>query len=444
MPTTTTRTAVRPWPVALVLASASFLVLFDSQSVATALPSIGAEFRLGPDVLQWVVSLYSLSVGSLLLLGGRVSDLFGHRRALLAGLAVCAGSGLLAGCAPDMAVLLVGRGLQGAAAAFALPAALAAAASTFTREPWRTRVFSVLAFAAWSAGLAGAVLGGLVTVHLGWRWVFLVTVPVAVAAAGLVGWLLPTYVGGRGDRRPLDAWGGLLVAAGLAALILGLSRSAPFVAVGVVVLAAFVIVERRTADPLVPGRLLRSRQMVGGCLAFGAYCTGYSTVIVIVSLYVQDARHMSAVSAGLVLTPVLAGAAVSSSLTGRVLSRFTSRSVVAVALASAAALLAVIAVLSDRGGILGLVPWLALWGVASGPVYVRLTRECVGDAAEADRGTASAMFESMSHVGGAISVAVLMTMLGLGAGYPATEMVGAAVMALGAVITMVVLPRARQ
>jgi hypothetical protein len=134
---------------------------------------------------------------------------------------------------------------------------------------------------------------------------------------------------------------------------------------------------------------------------------------------------------------------VSSSLTGRVLSRFTSRSVVAVALASGAAFLAVIAVLSDHGGILGLVPWLALWGVASGPVYVRLTRECVGGAAEADRGTASAMFESMSHVGGAISVAVLMTMLGLGAGYPATEMVGATVMALGAVITLVVLPRVR-
>jgi MFS family permease len=174
---------LRPWALALLLATAPFLVLFDSLAVATALPSIGAEFELRPGVLQWVISLYSLSIGALLILGGRVCDLWGRRRVLVASLVLCALAGLLAGLAPGLPLLLAGRVLQGVAAAFAIPAALATAATEFGTEPWRSRVFAVIAFAAWSAGLAGAMLGGLITVHLGWRWVFLLTVPVGAAAA---------------------------------------------------------------------------------------------------------------------------------------------------------------------------------------------------------------------------------------------------------------------
>src|SRR3982750_2276533 len=169
---------IRPWLTALLLATAPFLVLFDSLAVATALPSIGAEFQLPPAALQWVVSLYSLSIGALLVLGGRVCDLWGRRRVLVASLALCTAAGLLAGLAPGLPVLLAGRVLQGVGAAFAIPAALATAATAFAEEPWRSRGFAVIALAAWSAGLAGAMLGGLITVHCGWRWVFLATVPV--------------------------------------------------------------------------------------------------------------------------------------------------------------------------------------------------------------------------------------------------------------------------
>src|SRR4051812_9966167 len=135
---------VRPWAMALLLASASFLVLFDSLAIATALPSIGTEFRLRPAVLQWVVSLYSISIGAFLVLGGRVCDLWGRRRVLAASLALCTVAGLLAGLAPGLPVLLAGRVLQGVAAAFAIPAALATAATAFTEEPWRSRVFAVI------------------------------------------------------------------------------------------------------------------------------------------------------------------------------------------------------------------------------------------------------------------------------------------------------------
>jgi MFS family permease len=443
------RPAIRPWPVALLLGCGAFLVLFDSLAVATALPSIGAEFGLRPGVLQWVISLHSLSIGAFLILGGRVCDLWGHRRVLVASLALSTVAALLAGLATNLPLLLAGRVLQGVGAAFALPAALSTAATVFVKEPWRSRVFSVIAFAAWSAGLAGATLGGLITARFGWRWVFLVTVPVGVVAIGAAQALLSRDVPRRGPAERLDVAGALLTVAGLVTLILGLEqlgqgahtgRAVLIVCCGVALLAGLVVVERRVTHPLVKPRLLRSRRMVGSCVAFGTYCVGYSAVIVVVSLYLQDVRGFSAAAAGLALAPVLIGGIVSAALAPRVLRRYTSRVVVGTAIVACAAILTVIAVLS-AGSVAALLPWLVLWGLFSGPVYVGLTRECIGDAAEEDRGTASALFESTSHVGGAIAVAGYLTLLGAGFGFRFTELVGVVVVAAGAVLTFLILPR---
>jgi predicted MFS family arabinose efflux permease len=435
--------------VALLLGSAPFLVLFDSLAIATALPSIGADFGLRPGVLQWVVSLYSLSIGAFLVLGGRVCDLWGRRRVLVASLAVCAVAGLFAGLAPGLPLLLAGRVLQGVAAAFAIPAALSTAATVFREEPWKSRVFSVVAFAAWSAGLAGAMLGGLITVHLGWRWVFLVTVPVCAVTVAVTMALLPRDAARERASERLDVWGALLASAGLVMLILGLEqlgkgeqtgRAAFVVTWGVVLLAGLVLVERRAEHPLVKPRLLRSRRMVGSCLAFGAYCAGYTAVIVVGSLHVQDVHGLSAAAAGLLLSPVLLSGIVSSALSAVLLRRYGVRTVVVAALLLCSSALAMIAV-SGGGEVTALLPWLVLWGIASGPIYVGLTRECIGDAAEDDRGTASALFESMSHVGGGIAVALYMTLLDAGFGYDFTELVGVLAVAAGAVLAFLVLPR---
>ncbi|WDZ84793.1 MFS transporter [Micromonospora cathayae] len=439
--------AGRSWAVALLLASASFLVLFDSLAVATALPAIGAEFGLRPGVLQWVVSLYSLAIGAFLLLGGRVCDLYGRRRFLVASLVLCTGATLLAGLAPTLPLLLAGRALQGVAAAFAIPAALSIAASRFETEPWRSRVFSVIAFAAWSAGLTGAMLGGFVTTQFGWRWVFLGAVPVGVAAVAATLVLLPDDRprAARGER--LDVAGALLVSAGLVLLLLGLQetgeragllRPVLFGGTGLVLLAVLVLVERRSADPLVKPRLLRSRRRAGSYLAFATYCAGYNAVIVIGSLALQQRHGLSAEAAGLTLSPVLVGGVVSSLLGPALLRRFSSRTLVVTAMALCALSLAMIA---TRDSVAGFLPWLVLWGLCSGPVYVGLTRECISEAPADDRGTASALFESMSHLGGAVAIAGYLTMLGAGVGFRATELVGAAVVALGGLLTFLLVPR---
>lgn len=437
----------RPWPTALVLATAMFLVLFDSLAVATALPQIGEGLRLGAGSLQWVVSLFSLSIGGLLVLGGRLCDLWGRRRMLLVSIALSTAACLLAGLAQGLPLLLTGRALQGVGAAFAIPAALASAATLFPEEPWHSRVFSIVAASANTAGLAGAVVGGLLTAQLGWRWVFLAPVPVGAVALVATYLLVPPDPPRTSGSARLDLPGALLATGGLVALIYGVGQFAETssaralvpVAIGVALLGVLVVVERRVADPLVKPRVVRSRRLVGSCIAFGAHSAAYAAVVVIGSVYLQDVHGLSAAAAGLVLAPVLLAAMISAVPAGALTRRFGSRAVVAVSLALCAVTLAVVAFNIDSS--LGVImPWLIAWGLSAGPVYVGLTRECIGDAAPEDRGTASALFESTTHVGGAVSIAAYLPLLGAGFGYAGVELIGVAVVAAGAIATFLILP----
>lgn len=437
----------RPWPTALVLATAMFLVLFDSLAVATALPHIGEGLGLGAGSLQWVVSLFSLSIGGLLVLGGRLCDLWGRRRMLLASIALSTAACLLAGLAQGLPLLLTGRALQGVGAAFAIPAALASAATLFPEEPWHSRVFSIVAASANSAGLAGAVVGGLLTAELGWRWVFLAPVPVGAVALVATSLLVPPDPPRAPGSARLDLPGALLATGGLVALIYGVGEFAETsspralvpVAIGVALLGVLVVVERRVADPLVKPRVVRSRRLIGSCIAFGAHSAAYAAVVVIGSVYLQDVHGLSAAGAGLVLAPVLLAAMISAVPAGALTRRFGSRVVVTVSLALCAGTLAVVA-FNTGSSLAVIMPWLIAWGLSAGPVYVGLTRECIGDAAPEDRGTASALFESTTHVGGAVSIAAYLPLLGAGFGYAGVELIGVVVVAAGAIATFLILP----
>lgn len=451
MVTAPARRVAHGWPAALVLAGAMFLVLFDSLAVATALPVIGAELGLSTARLQWVVTLYSLSIGGFLVLGGRVCDLWGWRRLIVASLALTAAGLLLSGAATALAPLLLGRVIQGLGAAFAIPATLASAATLFPDEPWRSRVFAIVAAGANTAGVAGAVGGGLITSYLGWRWVFLVVAPVALLAAVAALLLLPADQLPSGRRERLDLVGAVLATGGLLAVIFGASRigevgpgpaDISMVLLGVLLLGALVRRERRVQHPLIKPAVVRSPRLIASCLAFGAHSAAYAAVVVVGSLQLQDTYRLSAAEAGLVLAPVLVGALVSAALAGSLVRRFGSRRVVAVALLLGSVTLALVA-LSARGSLALLVVCLAAWGLTAGPIYVGLTRECVGDAAPEDRGMASALFESTTHIGGAISIAVYLTMISAGAAYATTQLVGAAVAGAAVFTTLLIMPTYR-
>jgi MFS family permease len=450
-------TVAHPWAAALVLGGAIFMVLFDSLAVATALPTIGTGLDLNRADLQWVVNLNSLSIGGLLLLGGRASDLWGRRRVLVASLALLTLGTVVAGAAPALPVLLAGRVLQGAAAAFALPASLAMTGTLFRDEPWHSRAFAVVSVSGCTAGLAGAICGGLLTDAFGWRWVFLATVPLSLVALGAALRFLPADPAGpaavsgvSGPGRRLDMTGAVLATAGLTALILGIARvaeSGPLAAdvagpvgAGLALLAAFVAVERRVPHPLLRPRLLRSRRLAGGCLGIAAHSASYSAVIVVGSLHLQDTYALSAGAAGLALAPVLLVSGAGGFGAGALLRRFGARRVAGAAIALGGAALVMLAVDADRTGYLtAVLPWFLLWSLGGGAVYIALTRECIGGAAEEDRGTTSGVFEATTHIGGAIAVATYVTLIGTGSGYRGAYLAGAVFALAGSVAVLLLL-----
>ncbi|GIE95588.1 MFS transporter [Paractinoplanes rishiriensis] len=436
---TITVTARHRWPTALVLASAMFLVLFDSLAVATALPAIGAEFGLAPAALHWVITSYSLSIGGLLLLGGRLCDLWNRRNLIAGSLALATAGCVLAALAPNFGLLLTGRVMQGVAAALAIPATLASAAEIFPDEPWRSRVFSVVAAAANGAGLVGAVCGGFITAQLGWRWVFWVVVPIGVVAVAGAVRLLPSTRGGTAGRR-LDVAGVVLATCGLVAFLYGISGTAALAVAGLLLLAGLVWWERRAADPLVPPALVASPRMLGGCVAFWLHSAGYAAVVVVGSLQLQDVFGLSPAAAGLVLAPVLLGALATSAPAGALIRRVGSRLVVASSLALCAVTLALLAATGGRN-LAVVVTLLVVWGLSAGPIYVGLTRACVGDADPDDRGMASALFESTTHISGAVAVAGYLTLLGAGASYGWIHLLAALGTAAGVFTTLRLMPR---
>jgi MFS family permease len=441
------------WAAALVLASGLFLVLFDSLAVATALPTIGADLALTTGQLQWVVSLYSVAVGSLLLLGGRVADLVGRRRAFLAAIALMTAAGLLAGLAPSAPWLLTARALQGVAAAFALPAALAVIGALFRDEPWTSRAFSVLAVVAATAGLGGAVVGGMLTDAFGWRALFLVTVPTGSVCLLTALRVLPPDIDDRRRSRGggLDVGGSLLASAGLLMLILGIARAAEAgptdvgtvvpAGTGLALLAALVAVERRVRDPLLPLRLLRSRRLLGGCVGTAANSAAYSTLVVVGSLHLQAVHRLSPAATGIALAPALLGTTVGGLGAGRVLRALGSRAVATIGLALAGTALLLLGVDAGSAGYLtAVLPWLVLRGLAGGNNYVALTREAIGAAPEGDRGTISGVFEATTHMAGAVAVAVVVALAGSAGGFRAAYTAGAVMALLGAVAVFLLLP----
>ena len=442
----------RPWVTATILASAVFLVLFDSLSVAAALPTIGRQFSMAPRTLQWVVNVYSLSVGGLLLLGGRVTDVFGSRRTLVTSLTVLTLGASIAGTAPSVPLLLCGRLLQGIAAAFAIPAALAMAATLFPAEPWRSRALSVVAVSSGAAGLAGAIVGGALTTALGWRWVFLATVPAGVVALLNALRTLPHDSPRTSPSGRLDVTGAVLASSGIGLLILGIDQvgrreaavlyvAGPAVG-GLLLLAAFVVVERRATHPLLRLGLLRSRRLAGGCAGIAGNSVSYSAVIVVGSLFLQRAHHFSAAAAGLALTPALLGTTAGGLIAASLVRRLGSRAVATGSLSLAAASLLLLGTGAASGSyVVSVLPWFFLRGLSGGAAYVALTRETLGNSLEEDRGATSAIFESTTHISGGTAVAVYVTLLASTWGYRGAYLAGAVIVALACVAVFLTIPK---
>ncbi len=401
------------------LALAQLMVVLDATIVNIALPSAQADLGFGDDDRQWVITAYALAFGSLLLLGGRLADYFGRKRTLIAGLIGFAGASALGGLAPNFEVLVGARALQGMFGALLAPSALSTLTTTFTGKSERARAFGVYGAIAGAGGAVGLLLGGFLTEYLDWRWTMFVNVAFAIpAAAGLASLLVNES---RETKPRMDFPGAITASIGLFAIVFGFSRAESegwtavitllSLSVGTLLLVLFVMVERRSAAPLLPLRVLADRNRAGSYLAVGVAGASMFGVFLFLTYYLQQTQGMSPVETGLAFLPMIAflmvGSAVSST---RLMPKFGPRPLVPTGMVLAATgmvLLTGVGVDSSYAG--SVLPGLCFVGIGFGLVIAPSMASATLGVAASDSGVASAMVNTSQQVGGSIGTALLST-----------------------------------
>ena len=302
----------RRWLILSVIAIAQLLVVLDATIVNIALPSAQQDLGFSDDDRQWVITAYALAFGSLLLLGGRIADLFGRKWTFIGGLLGFAGASALGGAAQSFDLLVAARALQGASAALLAPAALSLLTTTFTDPAERGKAFGVYAGIAGAGGAIGLLLGGALTEALDWRWCLYVSlvfaIPAAIAAMRLLHHIPVT------SRPRLDLAGALTASAGLFALVFGLARGeadgwgAPLTIVSLagsaLLLTGFVALERRVAHPLLPLRVVTDRNRGASFLAISIASAGLFGLFLFLTFYLQNTKGLSALETGLAFLPL--------------------------------------------------------------------------------------------------------------------------------------------
>ncbi|HZE29879.1 MAG TPA: MFS transporter [Actinoallomurus sp.] len=406
----------------LVIATAQLMVVLDATVTNVALPRIQDALHFSAANLSWVVNAYALTFGGLLLLGGRAGDLLGRRRMFVIGLLVFSAASLAGGFATSPAWLLAARAAQGAGGAIVAPAALSLIVTTFPEGRPRARAMGVYSAMSVAGGAIGLVAGGLLVNYVSWRWVLFVNVPFGVAAALAAPLVLSgaPRLAGR-----LDIPGALTGTAGVAALVYGLSGAATdpdgvshwgdakvvvALAAGVVLLAAFGLIEARSRHALLPGRLLRDRARLGANLIMLGLGTVLFGVFYFLTLFAQEVWGYSAIRAGVAFLPltgaVLAGSAVASVLMPRV----GARPLLLAGTSACAGGLYWLSLVTENasyaGGLLG--PILVT-SAGLGLLFVPLPLVALAGVADSDSGVAASLLNASRQIGGAVGLAVLST-----------------------------------
>ncbi|GGL87787.1 MFS transporter [Nakamurella endophytica] len=404
--------------LALVL-TAQLMVTLDATIVNIALPDIAGALAFSPTGLSWVVTAYTLVFGGLLLLGARAGDLFGRRRVFTAGITVFTLSSLAGGFAQDAATLLAARAVQGAGAALAAPSALALLMTLFPGRAERTRALGYYTAVSIGGSALGLIVGGVLTQWVSWRWVLFVNVPIGLAVLAGVRVLSET----ARSRGRVDVAGAVTSTLGMTGLVYGFVRAAerswtdPLTLVafgaGAVLLAAFVLIERRSSSPITPLRLFADRDRATSYVARLLLVAGMMGMFFFLTQFLQEILGYSAVVTGLAFLPLTVTLFGSSQLSARVLvGRFATRTLIAGGLAVSTVGLAWLTRLDAGSGYLDLLLPLLLFGLGNGVAFVPLTAASLSGVAPEDSGAASGLVNVMQQVGGALGLAVLVTVFG--------------------------------
>lgn len=408
-----------------LLCVAQFVDVLDVNAVVVALHSIGRDLGFSQVGLQWVVSAYVLFFAGFLLLAGRIADLWGRRRSFVVGLALFTVASLCCGLSVSPQMLIVSRAFQGLGAAITAPAALSIITTIFAEGRERDRAVAAWTAVAAGGGVAGLLLGGLITDVLGWEWVFFINVPVGVAGVALSYVLLPESRDPSASRR-LDLLGAGTVTAGLVLLVLGLTRieeagfssSTTLATLGfaAALFGAFVFAERSVADPLVPLELFRLRGLVGAALVAFALTTATAPVSVLVTLYLQNTLGYSASFAGLAGLPFSICVIAGSVLGGRVAGRIGGRATMSLGLMVVAVAALITMGITAQSGVAYVLAGAALSGLGLGCASVASTARGTSAVEEGKRGLASGFMNTSAQMGTALGLAALTTLAAAHAG----------------------------
>jgi EmrB/QacA subfamily drug resistance transporter len=407
----------------LVIATAQLMVTLDATIVTVALPHIQRALGFSGSGLEWVVNAYALTLGGLLLLGGRAGDLLGRRQMFVTGLLLFSAASLAGGLANSAGWLLAARAVQGVGGAIVAPTALALIATTFPEGRPRSRAMGVYSAMSVAGGTAGLIAGGLLVTYASWRWVLFVNVPIGIAAALAARAVLPAAPR-RGFGR-FDFPGAITGTAGISALVYGLTNAATSpngvsnwsrgtvlaaLAAGVVLLAAFAVIETRSRHALLPVRLLRDRDRLGANLIMLAVGTAIFGVFFFVSLFVQDVWGYSALRTGVVFLPVTVVMLAASLAAAALMQRIGPRPLLLAGGAAAAGGLYWLSRVTEHGtyagGLLG--PGLVV-GAAFGLLIVPVMLVGLSRVPEADAGAAGGLLNAGRQIGGSLGLAVLGT-----------------------------------
>lgn len=409
----------RRWLILGLVGVAQLMVAADVTIVNVALPSAQHDLGFSDDLRQWIVTAYALAFGSLLLLGGRLSDVFGRKRALVGGLLGFALASAAGGAAESFGMLVAARVAQGAFGAMLAPAALAVLTTTFTDERERGKAIAVFGTIATSGLAIGLMLGGVLTESLSWRWALYVNLAFAVPAA-LVGLRLLVDEA-RPARPPLDLAGTLAASAGLFALIYGFSGAErgswgdpvtiTTLAAAAVLLAAFAAIQSRIAHPLLPLRVPGDRTRGGSYLAIGLTFVAMFAVFLFLTFYLQRIKGFTPIEAGLAFVPMtLAIMAAGITLNTMLLHRIGPRPLLVLGLVLGGSGMLGLAQLDPSSAYLGhVLPALIVLGLGVGAVMAPAVASATFGVAPADSGVASALVNAVQQVGGAVGLALLST-----------------------------------
>jgi EmrB/QacA subfamily drug resistance transporter len=407
----------RRWSALALIVTAQFMVILDVAIVNVALPSIKTDLDFSQANLQWVISAYAIMFGGVLLLGGRLADLLGRRRLFIAGLVLFSVASLLCGLAWSEASLIGFRALQGLGGALLAPAALSLLTTMFAEGRERNLALGIYGAASGSGAAVGVLLGGLLTSYLSWSWVFFINVPVGIAAIVLTPALLPV---GRGAlaHRHFDVAGAATVTSGLMLLVYATTRAAShgwgspgtlgLFGAAAALVGAFVLIELRSPHPLLPLRIFRSRTLTGANAAMAIVGAVAFSEFFLLTLYLQDVLHYSAVESGLAFTGFALAVVVTSNIAQLVVSRFGVRPTLTAGLLASALSVAWLTRLPVDGSYFwDLFPAFVLGGAGMGLSFVPVTIASLTGVAPADAGVASGLVNTSRQIGGAVGIAAV-------------------------------------